>query len=587
VVANLVALAVLGWLVAHPGAAAAGGERAMEPAGAGFDPVHLERPPRTAEPEHPSTGSPTPAPSAAPAILAHAAADVARPATAAPNPPRTSEARCPPTPATTSPAGSRPAPPSSAARALGDAVEREIARAVARAKDASRGQANGASCTVAVHVRELGGPELVARLAGTALRPASNLKLVTCATALVLLGPDARFETPFEARGEVRAGVLHGDLVARAGGDPLYRAGGDGSIDPWAEDLARQLRAAGIQEVGGDLVLDEGRFLVPGPGPAWPDARDHWQEYCALSGGFSANAGSLTAIVRPGAVGAAASVRVRPADHGLERKVDVTTGPRRSSLSVAVEARARGVVVRGRIPSDVSEYRASFAYPDPVDLFGHALVGGLARAGVPVRGGLRRERDARGGPRVATLASPVADALVPILRDSHNAVADQLFFATAHQLGLPGDREGGFAATRRALERLSVSTEGFVQRDGSGLSRDDRISPRQLTALLAAVLEGEPRNAELFRAALPVAGESGSLSDRMRSGPARGKVRAKTGFIGGTSALSGLVETEDARTLVFSIQVEYPRVDGLNTRAWKPMQDAICEHLVRWTGAGR
>jgi D-alanyl-D-alanine carboxypeptidase len=59
-------------------------------------------------------------------------------------------------------------------------------------------------------------------------------------------------------------------------------------------------------------------------------------------------------------------------------------------------------------------------------------------------------------------------------------------------------------------------------------------------------------------------------------------VRAKTGFIAGTSALSGLVETRSGRTLVFSILVEYPNSDGLNTACWKPMQDAICKLLATW-----
>jgi D-alanyl-D-alanine carboxypeptidase len=60
-------------------------------------------------------------------------------------------------------------------------------------------------------------------------------------------------------------------------------------------------------------------------------------------------------------------------------------------------------------------------------------------------------------------------------------------------------------------------------------------------------------------------------------------VRAKTGFIGGTSSLSGVVEALDGRAYVFSILVDYPRFDGLNTAVWKPMQDEICELLV---GAG-
>ena len=68
----------------------------------------------------------------------------------------------------------------------------------------------------------------------------------------------------------------------------------------------------------------------------------------------------------------------------------------------------------------------------------------------------------------------------------------------------------------------------------------------------------------------------------MRSGPAFKTVRAKTGFIGGTSGLSGVVLEEGRARLAFSILVEYPRKAGLNTRAWKPMQDRIAQLLAAW-----
>ena len=76
-------------------------------------------------------------------------------------------------------------------------------------------------------------------------------------------------------------------------------------------------------------------------------------------------------------------------------------------------------------------------------------------------------------------------------------------------------------------------------------------------------------------------GLEGTLDDRMKSSPARGRVQAKTGWIAGTSALSGIATALDGREQVFSILVNYPDVDGLNTSCWKPMQDEICALLVR------
>ena len=101
-----------------------------------------------------------------------------------------------------------------------------------------------------------------------------------------------------------------------------------------------------------------------------------------------------------------------------------------------------------------------------------------------------------------------------------------------------------------------------------------------MTALLCAVLGEERGVGLLFEDALPVAGVSGTLARRMRSSAASGRVRAKTGFIGGTSGLSGVCDTLGGDRLVFSILVAYPKVDGLNTHCFKPMQDEICALLV-------
>ena len=323
-----------------------------------------------------------------------------------------------------------------------------IANAVASANKKTGGKVNGTNCAVSVNVRELEGPERVSIQSDLRLKPASNLKLVTCATALTLLGADWHFTTRFEAAGKVSGGVLAGDLVARAGGDPLFEPDGGGSLDRWLDDLAAQLRAAGVGRVDGALLLDEGDFLQPGPGPAWPSSNDFWKEYCALSAGFSANAGCISARVTPGSwVNARATAHIRPRDLGLDRRGQVTTGKRGSRLDVRVGASAKAFTVGGSVALGAAPYLARFAHPDPVELFGHAVIGGLERRGIAVRGGFRRTRGAQGGQRLATLRSPLAELLVPILRDSKNSLADQVFLATGHAQGGGGDRARGMRAT--------------------------------------------------------------------------------------------------------------------------------------------
>jgi D-alanyl-D-alanine carboxypeptidase/D-alanyl-D-alanine-endopeptidase (penicillin-binding protein 4) len=473
-----------------------------------------------------------------------------------------------------------PVEPSLRAR-LARGVAEIVARRAAEAEKRSRGAAPRAALHVAVLVRDVAsGTELVAIRADAAQRPASNMKLVTTAAALVLLGADAEYVTPLEAAGELQDGVLAGDLVVRGSGDPLVLPDGRGAVEGRLTDLARKLRARGLARVTGDLVLDEGTFLVPGPGPEWPSSNQHWEEFCALSGGFSIHGGVIQAVVTPGKPGGAAVVEVHPVPHGLASAIGVTTSSG-GRLDVRVGATARTVTVKGSIPAGSTPFTAEFAHPDPVAYFGSVLAAELARAGISIEGGVRRTRGAPGGKRLGELHSRVADTLALINSESHNAVADQLFLHLGNEVLGRGDRAGGAAAVRAALERLGVPPVGIVQVDGSGLSRADRVTARELVTLLSAVIDLGPDEAELYRGSLALAGRTGTLEERMRGTVAEGRVRAKTGWINGVSALSGLAETMAGGELVFSILVEYPaQVGGLNTSVWKPMQDEILVLLV-------
>jgi serine-type D-Ala-D-Ala carboxypeptidase/endopeptidase (penicillin-binding protein 4) len=469
-----------------------------------------------------------------------------------------------------------------AKRALEQRVRALIGKWSREAEALTKGKVKASRILVAVDVRELGaGREAELAIdADRAQPPASNMKLVTSAAALVLLGADWSFETVVEGCGPLADGRLDGDLVVRAGGDPLYDPNADGSVDGLLAPLIEELRARGVREVSGDLVLDEGDFEAPGAPDGWPDEGQRWSEYCALAGGFSANRGCLTAVVRPGLAGGAARVAVEPRHHGLPSSIDVDTVAK-GKLVVRLDARSHaGVRVEGSIPKSVERWSDSFAHPDPVALFGSALRGALSDAGIRIHGDVRRERGAKGGEVLARLRTPLSAVLTPINTDSNNGVADQLFLALGHSAGGAGTRAAAANATRRAVERLGVPAEGLTQIDGSGLSRGNRATARQIAALLSAVLEKDQPASALYRSSLAVAGESGTLEDRMQADELRGKVQAKTGFIGGVSALSGVVQSAAGPQYVFSILIQYPVFDGLNSSCWKKLQDELCALLA-------
>jgi len=565
-------LAAALWLAACGGGVAgaedgrrSGAERAERPR-AFEDDLDLDLPrERSAPPQLDAEGPPAPLPLTAPAALVAAPAAVAAPA---------------PAPA----AGARREGPRLAAR-----VEALIGAAARQAHTASKGKVHAANTTVAVHLVELDGAALYARSEHTPLVPASNLKVLTVASALALHGPQGAFRTTFEAHGKVLDGRLAGDLVVRAGGDPLYAVPGEDAgvfgCEPWLERLSAALEARGLRAVDGRLVLDDSGWESPGIPPEWPAASAHWQAYCARSGGFTANGGCLTASVTPTRAGRPAEVVLVPRDFGLDARVGVNTGPRRSGNDVRVGATDSTATVRGALAEGEATFHADFAHPSPVDLFGCAVVGGLNRRGTTITRGYERAVCAATGPVVATLTTPFESALVPILRDSNNPVADQLFFASAHQLRGAGTRAAGASAVAEGLRRLGVDPTGYTAVDGSGLSKADRCTAAQLTGALAALARGPAEAFAPFHAALPSAGVPGKLSGRMRGTRAAGRVRAKTGFVNGASALCGYIDCADGRRYAFAILVNYPQVAGLNNTAWKPLQDDLCALFAEEVGA--
>ena len=465
------------------------------------------------------------------------------------------------------------------------AVQRRVTEAVREADRLGGKAVRGEDVEVSVRALDLRARRGLVGLASRALlRPASNHKLLTAAAALVLLGADGELQTPFlAADGAVQEGaVLRGDLVARAGADPVHDPDGDGGLGAWLDPLIQALQGRGVARIEGDLVLDEGTFLEPGPAPEWPSSDQHWKEYCALSGGFSANAGCLQVTLVARAPGANVPVSLLPRGHGLEERLGVRAVAGSKPLDVRVGVAGRRATVRGDLPSSAGTWVARFRHPDPVGLFGGAVVARLAEAGVSlVR--IRATRARGAWESCSPCAAPkVAAHLPPVLRDSNNSVADQLWLAAGLQGSGRGDRGGGRHRASRAPWRSSVSRpEGWWS----------WTAPDSLARTAPRAGSSQP----YWRRSPSARGPCGSCSrpspkrvERAASrlawlGPQqRGASSAKTGFIGGTSGLSGYVLDEHGPRIAFSILVNYPRAGGLNTRVFKPLQDDICREFVAW-----
>jgi D-alanyl-D-alanine carboxypeptidase/D-alanyl-D-alanine-endopeptidase (penicillin-binding protein 4) len=157
------------------------------------------------------------------------------------------------------------------------------------------------------------------------------------------------------------------------------------------------------------------------------------------------------------------------------------------------------------------------------------------------------------------------------LKPSDNFFAEMLLKRLA---GTPGTTRAGaqfaarYAATLDARVRMA---------DGSGLSRGNAASPRSVGRLLDALLARPEFPA--FQVGLPIAGKDGTLHDRMRSGPARGRCRAKTGSLIGISALSGYCRARSGDTIVFSFLM-----NGVNVTGARRLQDRMAQALAGYAG---
>jgi D-alanyl-D-alanine carboxypeptidase/D-alanyl-D-alanine-endopeptidase (penicillin-binding protein 4) len=440
--------------------------------------------------------------------------------------------------------------------------------------------------------------------------PASNMKLVTAAAALVRLGAGFRFRTVILAGGARRGDTLAGDLVVVGRGDPTFslRAAGGAdilaSLRPWADSL----RAHGVRTVGGRVVGD-GSWFTDGPlglGWEWDDLA---YSYAAGVGALQFNEGFALLQVSPGdSAGAAARAAFAPAAAPLRLFGTVATAPRDSNLDRVEFDRAPftdSVTVWGRISAGHAPSNSEVAVPDPVRYFEAALTQVLREAGITVLGQAMPAASAALGPSPAPRpiapaappaaglpaapAAPAADTLFvwqsPPLRDilplflkpSQNQIGETLLRTLGGEVTGVASVDSGRAAVREVLRDFGVADDAYVIADGSGLSRHDYVAPETL----ARVLVGMARRTdfEAYYQAQPVAGVDGSIARRMRGTAAAGNVHAKTGSMSNVRSLSGYVTSADRERFVFVMIANHftvaPRVVDV-------AQDHVMERLANF-----
>jgi serine-type D-Ala-D-Ala carboxypeptidase/endopeptidase (penicillin-binding protein 4) len=428
------------------------------------------------------------------------------------------------------------------------------------------------------------GDELYARHADAAFVPASNQKLLVTAAALDTLGPDFSFTTRVLTLGPRRGGTLRGDLVLQGGGDPTLTTEGLAA-------LADSVAAAGIRCVtgrvrGDDSIFDRQRL---GIGWTWDDESF---PYAAPISGLTLNGNTVGVAVRPGVgSGMPALVRLDPPTAPIVLRVGAITAPSGQPASLRIDRRRAQdeIDVSGRLPWHGEPVVARVTVEDP-PLYAAAVFTGLLRergvriSGAPVLLGTPGSAALLGEIR----SPPLAAIIREMNKNSENLVAEMLLKALGMRDGGAGAGAGiggaGEKVLRAFLERAGLRGPALVLADGSGLSRQDLISPRNLVRLLAA-MDRHP-NRDAFYDSLPVAGVDGTLRHRMAGTAAAGAVRAKTGTLTHVTALSGLVTTRDGERLAFSLLTNnYPGALS-GPSGPRGMEDAVAVALAKFRRSG-
>ena len=337
--------------------------------------------------------------------------------------------------------------------------------------------------------------------AGKLFLPASNMKIVTAAVALKELGPDYTYHTAFAARGTVRDSVLDGDLVVIGRGDPSISDTLRGSAISVMYGFADSLRAHGIARITGSLVSGGNAFpdSIYGESWGWDDFGEY---YGAPTDELFFNEGMAPTFPKPGG--------------GLD---SLFSGPSR----------------------------------DPDGNYLNALAYGLTHRGITVGGVAAKPLDPL--PRVDTLfvfsSLPLRDIMPAFLKPSQNQIGEILMKTIGLERGGAGLADSALKIYRAHLLEWGAQPDGFVLRDGSGLSPHDLLTPETIVKVLD-VMQRDP-NFDLYYNSLPIAGVNGTIRNRMKGTPAQGNVHAKTGSLQHAISLSGYVTTASGQRLIFSI----------------------------------
>ena len=433
--------------------------------------------------------------------------------------------------------------------------------------------------------------------------PASNMKNFTVATAIEKLTPDFRFVTSvFAAAMPDADGAVKGDLRIYGRGDvSISTSFAEGNYYKGLDDLAGRIAEAGVKRVEGGIVADDSYFKgYPIPeGWEWDDLQGYFgTEVSALP--WNDNVVDLT--VKPGPVGYACTVTLAPYNPVYRVKNLCTTTATGSPRTLKiVKALGQNLVeITGSLPLGNTGFAGPISVSRPAELFAALLKQRLELKGITVSGQYRTSNAAAAAPAKETIeiarieSPPLSLIAAKTMKPSQNMYTETILWTLGEEarqrIGtptvgpiVPAPRQDsaviGIAEVKSFLSSIGVAPDGIDQRDGSGLSRHNLITPAAVVQLYM-YMANQSKYSQTWRDSLTIGGVDGTLRNRFRGTAAAGNIRGKTGTIDQVSALSGYITTAGGEQLVLSIVVNGVAV----TRERTGLIDDVVLELANFKG---
>ncbi|MDR4886157.1 D-alanyl-D-alanine carboxypeptidase/D-alanyl-D-alanine-endopeptidase [Fredinandcohnia sp. QZ13] len=435
-----------------------------------------------------------------------------------------------------------------------------------------------------ISVRSAKSGEILYQHAGDVrLRPASNLKLITAATALSALGENHQFSTEILTDGKLEGNKLIGNLYLKGKGDPTL-------LQEDLDLLAKKIKNSGVDVIFGNVIADD----------TWYDDERYsmdltWSDetyyYGSAVSGLTASpnkdydSGTIIVEVSPGKkAGTKAVISLQPSSNYIKiiNNTKTVQKEEKKDISIIREHGENVITIEGTIPVHAIPIQEWMTVWEPtgyaLDLFKQSL----AKQGIHVMGteGIAKTPD-KAALLVSDKSIPLNELLIPFMKLSNNGHGETLVKEMGRARYGEGSWEKGINVVKEELRKIGVDPSSMVIRDGSGISHVNLVSANDISKFLYSA-----QNQEWFPTflhSLPIAGNSerlvgGSLRYRLKNPEMAGKVKAKTGTITTVSSLSGYLKTRSGEDLIFSILLN----NLMNDAHGKPIEDKIVTLLYEY-----